>query len=884
MLTGRAAELARLLGALDEPGLVEVTGDAGIGKTALLAAFADAARAKGAVVLTGQARHGLFADAFDEVPADHRALTAELARLGATALVLDDVHLADSHSLETLAGLLRRPARVLVVLGYRDRQAPARLRTALNARQTVRLAPLSECDVLELLDGKGTTSWRQRLYRDSEGNPGYLRVLVAEQPAFSPYLDASRTEQRALTGDYAALLAELDGLSPFARVVADAAAVIGNAFEADLLVRALDRPPSVVLDAVGELIQWDLVRPVVRGQYYAFRHPVMRRAVYYVTELGSRVATHVRIDAVLRERGAPAIDRAPHVVQWAQHGDVEAVDVLTAAGQAVLLTAPNTAAAWLRTALRILPHDPIYQLRRGVLLVWLAKARGVCGYLRECRDLAHEALAALPREPKSTYMRVVAFTAMVQRLLGTYAEADAMLRAEVALLGPGDTSPACGMLKFEIAAVRLGNGEPDACLSWAHEALAMAGESSTLQAACHGLIALAHATTGELGTASESLDLATHVLDGMLDNQFARSTDAVVWIAWAEMLLERWDDALRHFTKAVEFATSSGYRLGLPHLLVGRMSALRNRGSLAEAQAAAEHAVHLAHQSGSPEQLISAFSIRAWTATVLDRPAEAAESDRIAMSHAKASSNGWCEPLALRMLAEARLFGGDHDGCLALAATVGGPHLLAADACSRVAWYELLTRAELAAGGLDAAAKWAESAAADAALLGQPGRSALADLARAHVLLVREPDAALDSAQRAVIGLEQSGMVVDALRAKVVLGVAMWHQGRCDDAMGEIRGAENAFSEIGASVLARYARTERRRLAARRRPGAVAGSLTRREQQISDMVGKGLTNRQIAKRLHIAEKTVEMHLSNVFTKLGVSTRTAVAALVITGSY
>jgi len=44
----------------------------------------------------------------------------------------------------------------------------------------------------------------------------------------------------------------------------------------------------------------------------------------------------------------------------------------------------------------------------------------------------------------------------------------------------------------------------------------------------------------------------------------------VEWIAWSEIVLERWDDALRHFTKGVEFAVRADHRLTLPHLLVGQ--------------------------------------------------------------------------------------------------------------------------------------------------------------------------------------------------------------------------------------------------------------------------------------------------------------------------
>jgi len=67
--------------------------------------------------------------------------------------------------------------------------------------------------------------------------------------------------------------------------------------------------------------------------------------------------------------------------------------------------------------------------------------------------------------------------------------------------------------------------------------------------------------------------------------------------------------------------------------------------------------------------------------------------------------------------------------------------------------------------------------------------------------------------------------------------------------------------------------------------GATAGpgtraTLTRREQQVASLVSDGLTNRAIAERLHVTDKTIEMHLANIFAKLGVSTRTQAAATLI----
>jgi DNA-binding NarL/FixJ family response regulator len=132
-------------------------------------------------------------------------------------------------------------------------------------------------------------------------------------------------------------------------------------------------------------------------------------------------------------------------------------------------------------------------------------------------------------------------------------------------------------------------------------------------------------------------------------------------------------------------------------------------------------------------------------------------------------------------------------------------------------------------------------------------------------------------------------MVLDAARAALASATALAAHGDLDQASDQARAAQSVFESCGAVPFARKTASLRRRIAAsgsrgRGKDGApgrtVLTALTRREQQVASLVSQGLTNRRIAQRLHVTDKTVEMHLSNIFAKLGVSSRTETAAAVI----
>ncbi len=112
----------------------------------------------------------------------------------------------------------------------------------------------------------------------------------------------------------------------------------------------------------------------------------------------------------------------------------------------------------------------------------------------------------------------------------------------------------------------------------------------------------------------------------------------------------------------------------------------------------------------------------------------------------------------------------------------------------------------------------------------------------------------------------------EAARVRVLLGLACRALGDYDTAALELEGARGVFAQLGATLdLARVDSLTRRA------PTIDARGLTTRELQVLRLVSAGKTNQAIAAELLISEKTVARHVSNIFAKLGLSTRAAATA-------
>jgi DNA-binding CsgD family transcriptional regulator len=201
------------------------------------------------------------------------------------------------------------------------------------------------------------------------------------------------------------------------------------------------------------------------------------------------------------------------------------------------------------------------------------------------------------------------------------------------------------------------------------------------------------------------------------------------------------------------------------------------------------------------------------------------------------------------------------------------------DPLQRTRFLPALVEIALGTGELEAARAAAKELEETAAAFKTDVLSAIAWHARAAVRLAEgEPSAVLDPVRRAFDVWQQIGAPYLAARLRVLLACACLALGDADGARLELEGARAVFERLGARPdLDEVAKLEAAANPERRRGSAQHPRLTERELQVLRLVAAGKTNKVIARELALSEKTVDRHLSNIFTKIDVSSRAAATA-------
>lgn len=330
-------------------------------------------------------------------------------------------------------------------------------------------------------------------------------------------------------------------------------------------------------------------------------------------------------------------------------------------------------------------------------------------------------------------------------------------------------------------------------------------------------------------------------------------------IAYCQELYElqraqEWTASLNHWCdRQPQLLTFTG------ECLVHRAEIMQLRGAWSDALVEAERAVHRLAET-VPEAIAGHAVYRQAEIHRLRGDLAAAE-----QAYREASRRGWQPQPGLALL---RLAQGD--GAAAAAAirrAVGEATEPLRRAGLLPAYVDIMVAQGDAAAAREACRELEEIATSHRSAM----LEAMAATARGTVeLAADDPTAALVALRRAGQLWQELNVPYDAARVRVLVGLACRALGD-DEATGlELEAARSVFEEVGAAAdLARLDDLSGR-------PRA-AGGLTGREVEVLRLVAGGKTNKEIAADLVLSERTVERHVSNIFAKLAVSTRTAAAA-------
>ncbi|MFE5672874.1 LuxR C-terminal-related transcriptional regulator [Agromyces sp. NPDC056523] len=282
-------------------------------------------------------------------------------------------------------------------------------------------------------------------------------------------------------------------------------------------------------------------------------------------------------------------------------------------------------------------------------------------------------------------------------------------------------------------------------------------------------------------------------------------------------------------------------------------------GAWSEALAAAQEA-QLRSERGDPDGLFNAWYQHG---EVLRLRGDAAAAEA---SYSRAAGTGWEPQPGLALL---RLAAGE--------AQLARSMILAAaervDEAERRVLLAAVVEIQLAMGDVPAAREAADELATLTRSIAAPMLRAIAEQAEAAVLLGEgDARAALTASRHAWARWLELDVPYEAARCRMLAARACRALGDDASAAMELDAALAAFADLGAGQAIAAADAE---WSASRAPRP--GGLTAREVEVLRLVASGRTNREIAGELYLSEKTVDRHLSNIFGKLGLSSRTAATA-------
>ncbi|GIJ47615.1 hypothetical protein Val02_45010 [Virgisporangium aliadipatigenens] len=632
----------------------------------------------------------------------------------------------------------------------------------------------------------------------------------------------------ALLEEFAALPAE------WARV-ARVAAAFQEPFSPELLT-AVAGDAEVTAAAVDAMLAADLVRPVATAPLLDLRHPVLARVLYAAVPEAERRTLHRAIERELARRGAAAARRAPHVLRAPDPERPDHCTTLVEAARETVDVDPRTAAEWLTTARTLVPpNDP----RWAQAQLLLSHANLLLGRF-----------AASPVPQKDVPQK------------------ETTLHEELADLAIDTMDYVTGAQHAVIAA----------------ETARAAGDA-TAEAGALGLAALSYGHQLRLEPARAAADQAARLLDAASDAAALRHLSAAHRVGAAEALLGLLPEAERHLLRAVTLTRHSGRPDRLPSVLRTLGEVQLRVGRLDAALDTLDEADRLAGRYNSLDVHTVVAVLRSsallWRSRRDEGGAVVAAATRAA---ATCEGMPWAWAIDSRCgLAEVLLHSGEPAPAGELLISAGGGDRLPRLApWRRVRAWETLTAAALARGDLRAAERFAGMAAAHVDRVPSGTRLAYARRAVARVRVARRDLAgAVRDGQRAADAFTERRMPVEAAWTLVVLAGQCLDAGYPTGVAQWLDTADTLAGRCGALRLRDEVAALRRRLALLGpEPGGRLATLTAREVEVATLASTGLSSSEIAGKLYLSVRTVDSHLGRIYRKVGVSTRVALAAVVL----
>jgi DNA-binding CsgD family transcriptional regulator/tetratricopeptide (TPR) repeat protein len=799
------------------------------------------------------------------------AVLAAFRRLAADrplVVAIDDVQWLDAASELVLRYAVRRldDGPIALLVAWRtERGAPVPLELdrppASERLERLPMPPLSLGAVQHLLqDRLGFLPPRpalRRLHDLSGGNPFFALELARAYRAGMLQLEPGERLPVALEE---LVGARLDALSSGARRALGAAA-------------AMAQPTLALVDAVsgegrGALDEAERAHIVrVRDGRVVFTHPLLASGAYAAMEPSVRRELHARAGTQVTDPE----ERARHLALAATGPDEVVASALeAAASRAEARGAPPAAAELYEWAVRVTPPGA----RRDVLR--RSVHAGFCTFQsgdgRRARVLLDAVVAELERGPDRA--RALISLARVRSYDDDIRAAEALFRQALDEADGDDELLAAAGENLASILFRLRERLEEAVehASTAARAATSAGSTGWLAEAL-GAQVMAEAALGRQAQAARTLESALALQPDCEDRRALAQPlfqVAVVWLWWDE--LER---AKSGFEWLLGRARDMGDEGSLPYILVLAAQVECVRGDLALAAAHADEGYELTEQTGQATLGAYLLALRAVAHAAAGEEQLARERAARALAVADRTSGRPAEHFALGALGALEL----SLGRAAEAAQVLGPlveFLRSEHICepgtARVVPDQI--EALIALGELGAASELLDWYTGNAKRLHRP--SALTAAARCRGLLLAESgelERALGELGEAVEVGGQVPIPIERGRALLAHG-AIHRRARHKRAAREsLEPALAVFERVGAGIWAERTRAELGRVGGR---GPSSGELTPTERRVAELVAEGLQTKQVAAALFVSPKTVEGHLTNIYAKLGVHSRTELA--------